>query len=127
MTEFNLVKDASDFEKLKFDVTGKTKRSSICAWLAEVSTSPSKLMPDFSGSSGRYCKYNIYQTKAGSLLIYKEIISQWEGERNKYILNVFETLQQLKCWANAIEHGLAEYLLFDKLEELGIDCSVFIA
>jgi|TARA_R110000823_G_C15542381_1_gene458308 hypothetical protein len=108
MEAFNL--DVDNRPNIKF--TGER--------IAHSGSSPDTASSDYSGTTGRYTKLDLYKTQAGKFVCHKIGYSQWQGEHTRYTAEVCDTEAEVMAWFG---HG---WIAKDLYYEAGIDNSVTI-
>lgn len=64
--------------------------------VANVVSSPDNAAEYYSGATGRYERYALYQTEDKKYIAYHGEYSQWQGEKDKHSAKVCDTLEEVK-------------------------------
>ena len=121
MTDFkflatNIAQDEYVFES--FTVTGKRPRTARCVELTRISSRKNHPM-----QPSRWRNYIVYLTATkGNLLIERQDMTEYGGESNRYFVYVLKNVDELKKWFDVYDPiGVAEQMLLEAMENLGID------
>lgn len=61
-------------------------------------TSPDRASPRYSGDPGRWTVLELYETAAGSYLLYEQRCTNWTGERDHLASHQFAALPEVAGW-----------------------------